>query len=95
MKARSQIGRPRSRLWSLLGVGSLPIRARAEQGLPRLLITTQYKELVGDRGGQGQAIGGRGNSDGNPADGQAHSDAGRGQTLQEFLASACGVGSQK
>jgi hypothetical protein len=57
--------------------------------------TTQYKESVGDRGGQGQAIGGKGNSDGNPDDGQAHSDAGRGQTLQEFLAASCGVGSQK
>ena len=57
--------------------------------------TTQYKESVGDRGGQGEAIGGRGNSDGNPDNGQAHSVAGRGETLQAFLASACGVGSQK
>ena len=57
--------------------------------------TTQYKESVGDRGGQGQAIGGRGNSDGNPDNGQAHSAAGRGETLQAFLAEACGVGSQK
>jgi hypothetical protein len=56
--------------------------------------TTQYKELVGDRGGQGTAIGGRGNSDGDPTNGQAHSDLGRGETLQEFLATACGVGSQ-
>ena len=57
--------------------------------------TTQYKETVGDRGAQGQAIGGKGNSDGNPTDGQAHSAVGRGQTLQEFLAASCGVGSQK
>jgi len=56
--------------------------------------TTQYKELVGDRGGQGSAIGGNGNSDGNPANGQAHSALGRGATLQAFLAANCGVGSQ-
>ena len=57
--------------------------------------TTMYKELVGDRGGQGDAIGGRGNSDGDPTNGQAHSLVGRGATLQEFLAAFCGVGSQK
>ena len=56
--------------------------------------TTQFKELVGDRGAQGDAIGGRGNSDGDSSDGQAHSALGRGQTLQAFLAAACGVGSQ-
>jgi len=56
--------------------------------------TTQYKELVGDRGGQGSAIGGNGNSDGDPTNGQAHSAAGRGETLQQFLAAACGVGSE-
>ncbi len=55
--------------------------------------TTLYKEIVGDRGAQGQAIGGRGNSDGDPTDGQAHSLVGRGATLQEFLAAFCGVGS--
>lgn len=52
--------------------------------------TTQAKELSGDRGVQGTAIGGRGNSDGNAADGQAHSEAGRGATLQAFLAEFCG-----
>ncbi len=57
--------------------------------------TTMYKEMVGDRGAQGDAIGGRGNSDGDPTDGQAHSLVGRGATLQEFLAEFCGVGSQK
>ena len=57
--------------------------------------TTQFKELVGDRGGQGEAIGGRGNSDGDPTNGQAHSAEGRGATLQAFLAANCGVGSQK
>lgn len=57
--------------------------------------TTMYKEMVGDRGAQGDAIGGRGNSDGDPTDGQAHSLVGRGATLQEFLAAFCGVGSQK
>jgi hypothetical protein len=56
--------------------------------------TTQFKEMTGDRGAQGEAIGGRGNSDGDPTDGQAHSAAGRGATLQAFLAAACGVGSQ-
>jgi hypothetical protein len=56
--------------------------------------TTLYKTLVGDRGAQGTAIGGRGNSDGDPANGQAHSAVGRGETLQEFLAVNCGVGSQ-
>jgi hypothetical protein len=35
--------------------------------------TTQYKESVGDCGGQGSAIGGKGNSDGDPTNGQAHS----------------------
>jgi hypothetical protein len=52
--------------------------------------TTQAKELSGDRGIHWTAIGGRGNSDGNPADGQAHSEAGRGATLQAFLAAFCG-----
>ncbi len=56
--------------------------------------TTLYKEQVGDRGGQGSAIGGKGNSDGDPTNGQAHSTAGRGETLQAFLATNCGVGSQ-
>jgi hypothetical protein len=56
--------------------------------------TTQYKESVGDRGGQGSAIGGRGNSDANPANGQAHSADGRGVAVQEFLAATCDVGSQ-
>jgi hypothetical protein len=52
--------------------------------------TTQFKELTGDRGAQGTAIGGRGNSDGDPTNGQAHSEAGRGATLQAFLAEFCG-----
>jgi hypothetical protein len=52
--------------------------------------TTQFKELTGDRGAQGTAIGGRGNSDGDPSNGQAHSEAGRGATLQAFLAEFCG-----
>jgi hypothetical protein len=56
--------------------------------------TTQFKEMTGDRGAQGEAIGGRGNSDGDPTNGQAHSAAGRGATLQAFLAAECGVGSQ-
>jgi hypothetical protein len=52
--------------------------------------TTLAKEQSGDRGIQGTAIGGRGNSDGDPTNGQAHSAAGRGATLQAFLAAACG-----
>jgi len=55
--------------------------------------TTLYKQQAQDRGAQGTAIGGRGNSDRNPANGQAHSQPGRGATLQEFLAAHCGVGS--
>jgi len=56
--------------------------------------TVAYKQATGDAGGQGSAIGGRGNSDGDATNGQAHSELGRGQTLQEFLAANCGVGSQ-
>jgi hypothetical protein len=52
--------------------------------------TTLAKDLSGDRGIQGTAIGGRGNSDGDPTNGQAHSELGRGATLQAFLAAACG-----
>ena len=55
--------------------------------------TVAYKVATNDPGGQGSAIGGRGNSDGDKTNGQAHSEAGRGQTLQEFLAAECGVGS--
>jgi hypothetical protein len=55
--------------------------------------TTQAKS-PGDRGAQGREIGGNGNSDGNPTNGQAHSALGRGATLQAFLAAACQVGSQ-
>jgi hypothetical protein len=55
--------------------------------------TTQAKS-EDNRGVQGEAIGGKGNSDGDPSNGQAHSTAGRGQTLQAFLGATCGVGSQ-
>jgi len=51
--------------------------------------TTQAK-ADGDRGIQGSAIGGLGNSDGDATNGQAHSEAGRGATLQAFLAETCG-----
>ena len=57
--------------------------------------TTQFKESVGDRGAQGSAIGGKGNSDGDPTNGQAHSEDGRGTTLQTFLGEECEVGSQR
>jgi hypothetical protein len=56
--------------------------------------TVLFKQLTGDPGAQGSAIGGRGNSDQDPTNGQAHSELGRGATLQAFLAVACGVGSQ-
>jgi hypothetical protein len=56
--------------------------------------TVEYKQLTEDAGGQGSAIGGRGNSDGDADNGQAHSAAGRGATLQAFLAAECEVGSQ-
>jgi hypothetical protein len=77
---------------ALAGVGVAP--AVADPASPEKgchgFYTTQFKELVGDRGAQGTAIGGRGNSDGNPTNGQAHSEAGRGATLQAFLAEFCG-----
>ena len=56
--------------------------------------TTAYKETVNDRGAQGSAIGGKGNSDGLPADGQAHMEPGRGALVQAFLGATCEVGSQ-
>jgi hypothetical protein len=56
--------------------------------------TVAYKQATGDAGGQGSAIGGRGNSDDDNTNGQAHSALGRGQTLQAFLGAACAVGSQ-
>ena len=56
--------------------------------------TTQAKS-PDDRGAQGREIGGNGNSDGNPANWQAHSELGRGATLQAFLGSTFSVGSQK
>ena len=54
---------------------------------------TQYKQQAQDRGAQGTAIGGRGNSDRDPSNGQAHSQPGRSTQLQELLAADCGVGS--
>ena len=56
--------------------------------------TVEYKQLTGNPGGQGTAIGGLGNSDQDPSNGQAHSAAGRGAILQQALAEGCGVGSQ-
>jgi hypothetical protein len=51
---------------------------------------TTLAKAGGDRGIQGSAIGGLGASDGDAADGQAHSEDGRGETLQAFLAATCG-----
>jgi hypothetical protein len=55
--------------------------------------TTNFKVVADDRGAQGSAIGGRGNSDGDPTSGQAHSADGRGAAVQAFLAEFCDVGS--
>jgi hypothetical protein len=77
---------------ALAGAGAAPVAAdpaSPEHGCHGYY-TTLAKQLSGDRGVQGSAIGGRGNSDGDPANGQAHSEAGRGATLQAFLAAACG-----
>jgi hypothetical protein len=58
--------------------------------------TVQYKQSQGDAGATGSAIGGVGNNSEGDKSGQAHSDLGRGQTLQQFLAEKCdGLGSQK
>jgi hypothetical protein len=77
---------------ALAGIGAAP--AVADPASPENgchgFYTTQAKEASGDRGIQGSAIGGRGNSDGDPTNGQAHSEAGRGATLQAFLAEFCG-----
>ena len=79
-------------LFALASVSAFP--ALADPASPENgchgFYTTQFKELTGDRGAQGTAIGGRGNSDGDPTNGQAHSEAGRGATLQAFLAEVCG-----
>lgn len=53
----------------------------------------QVVKTYATAGGVGDEVGGNGNSDGNPANGQAHSAAGRGGQNQAFLAN-CGVGSQ-
>jgi hypothetical protein len=77
---------------ALVGLGVAP--AVADPASPEHgchgFYTKQAKELSGDRGIQGSAIGGRGNSDGDATNGQAHSEAGRGATLQAFLAEFCG-----
>jgi hypothetical protein len=85
-----------------LAMGAFALPAQAADNVPPAnpngchgAATVAYKQAVNDAGGQGSAIGGKGNSDGNPFNGQAHSAVGRGQTLQEFLADQCGLGSQK
>jgi hypothetical protein len=76
----------------LVGAGASPAAAdpRSPDDGCHGYHTTQFKELTGDRGAQGTAIGGRGNSDGDPTNGQAHSEAGRGAMVQEFLEEFCG-----
>jgi hypothetical protein len=77
---------------ALIAIGAVP--AAADPASPdhgcHGFYTTQAKVLSGDRGVQGTAIGGRGNADRDPTNGQAHSAAGRGATLQAFLATFCG-----
>jgi hypothetical protein len=77
---------------TLVGVASAPAAAdptSPDQGCHGFY-TTQAKQASGDRGFQGTAIGGRGSSDGDPTNGQAHSEAGRGAILQAFLEEFCG-----
>lgn len=54
--------------------------------------TTGYHEGGGNTG---EAIGGRGRSDDDPTNGQAHQDPGRGEQVQAFLGTACGVGRER
>jgi hypothetical protein len=76
------------------GTASAAVPPAAPQGCHGAA-TVAYKQATNDAGGQGSAIGGKGNSDGDATNGQAHSEAGRGETLQQFLADACGVGSDQ
>jgi hypothetical protein len=89
---RMLVGTAGAMVLTVLGGGGLP--AAADPASPEHgchgFYTTQAKELNDDRGVQGTAIGGRGNSDGDSTNGQAHSEAGRGATLQEFLEEFCG-----
>jgi hypothetical protein len=80
-----------------MGALALPAQANVPPAQPQGChgaATVAYKQAVNDAGGQGSAIGGKGNSDENPYNGQAHSAVGRGQTLQQFLAEQCGLGSE-
>ena len=80
----------------IMGATALPAQAvpPAEPQGCHGAATVAYKKAVNDSGGQGSAIGGLGNSDGSPLNGQAHDAVGRGQTLQQFLADQCERGSQ-
>ena len=82
---------------ALLGLAIAPAAAGGNgndvtQGNNHGAATTDYHE---DGGNTGQAIGGLGNSDGDMTNGQAHSDEGRGQQVQDFLGSNYNIGSQK
>ena len=91
-RTRRMVGTAGLLLLTVVGGGGVP--ASADPASPEHgchgYYTTQAKEMNDDRGIQGTAIGGRGNSDGDPANGQAHSEAGRGATLQAFLEEFCG-----
>ena len=80
-------------LVSLAFVGVAPTSVAADPSSPdhgcHGFYTTEAK-AGGDRGVQGSAIGGLGNSDGDAANGQAQSELGRGATLQAFLEETCG-----
>jgi hypothetical protein len=56
-------------------------------------LTINAKNAFHDAGIQGSAIGGLGNSDGNPDNGQVNHPLGRGGLNQLFLGRDCGVGS--
>ena len=85
-------------LLTAIGLFAIPTVAFAAPASPdngcHGFYTNAAKVAANDQGVQGSAIGGNGNSDGNPDNGQAHSDAGRGAILQDFLANMCDVGSQ-
>jgi hypothetical protein len=81
----------------IMGAAALPAQAAVPPAEPQGChgaATVAYKQAVNDAGGQGSAIGGKGKSDGDTLNGQAHSALGRGETLQQFLADQCGLGSE-
>ena len=78
-----------------MSVMALPAQAAVPPASPQGChgaATVAYKQAVNDAGGQGSAIGGKGNSDDNPYNGQAHSALGRGRRCSSSsLSSATSV----